>query len=276
MTPPQAVAHAERILAGAGAQSPRAEAETLLMAVLGVDRSRLYARREGLTDGEARTFQRRVECRRSGVPVQHLTGRQGFLGLDLEVGPGVFVPRPETEGLVVAALEVIVDRQRPNVVDVGTGTGAVALAVARARPDARVLATDVSQVAVRMARRNAERLGIRIDVREGNLMDPVPADLRGRLDLIVSNPPYVEAEEYEALPGDVRADPALSLVGGTEVHRRLVEAAGAWLAPGGWVAVEIGERQGETVRRMFESRLDRVRVEPDLAGRDRVVVGRLP
>jgi release factor glutamine methyltransferase len=244
------------------------------MDVLGPDRAALYTRREGLTHDEAQSFERSLERRRAGTPVQHITGRQGFLGLDLEAGPGVFVPRPETEGLVVASLEAIADRAAPTVIDVGTGTGAVALAIARARPDARVLATDVSDDAVRMARRNAERLDLRVEVLAGDLLDPVPADMRGRVDLIVSNPPYVEPEDYGALPADVKADPTVALVGGTELHGRLVDAAGEWLAPDGWLAVEIGDGQGEAVLRRLQAMLDEVRVVPDLAGRDRVVLGR--
>jgi release factor glutamine methyltransferase len=215
-----------------------------------------------------------VERRIAGTPVQHLTGRQGFLGLDLEVEPGVFVPRPETEGLALAGLEAIAERERPNVVDVGTGTGAVALAIAEARPDARVVGTDSSDAAVGLARRNADRLGIPIDVRVGDLLAAAPEELRGHLDLIVSNPPYVDPDDYGGLPADVRADPTRALVGGTTVHRRLAQAAPSWLAPGGWLVVEIGDEQGSEVRAMFERTLVDVRTVTDLAGRDRIVAGR--
>jgi release factor glutamine methyltransferase len=274
LAPAAAVGEAARVLAAGGTPSPRAEAESLLTVLLGVDRAGLYVRRTPLDPGEAAAFAAFLERRLAGAPVQHLTGRQGFLGLDLEVAPGVFVPRPETEGLALAALDSIADRERPTVVDVGTGAGAVALAVAAARPDARVVATDLSEAAVRLARRNADRLGFPIAVRAGDLLAAVPAELRGHVDVIVSNPPYVDPDEYGGLPADVRADPRLALVGGTAVHRRLAEAAPAWLAPGGWLLVEIGDGQGAEVGALFERALVDVRTFPDLAGRDRIVAGR--
>lgn len=246
------------------------------MTVLGVDRAGLYVRRSALSEAEAAAFVAVLERRRAGEPLQHVTGRQDFLGLDLTVEPGVFVPRPETEGLVEAALDVLGRRPAPIVVDVGTGTGAIALAIARARPDARVIATDASPAAVDLARRNAERLGLAVDVRRGDLLDPVPPELRGCLDLILSNPPYLEPADAPELPPDVRADPPEALYGGTSFHARLADAAGSWLARGGWLVVEIGDRQGPVVRARFEATLEAVRILPDLAGSDRVAVGRRP
>jgi release factor glutamine methyltransferase len=274
LTPAAALREGERYLAGRGVEAARAEAEALLRWVLRTDRAGLYARRRGLTEAAAGATPAPRPRRGEGVPLQYVTGEQRFLGLDLEVAPGVFIPRPETEVLVEAALEVVAGRWGPLVVDVGTGTGAVALALKRRRPDARVLATDVSPEAVRLARRNARRLGLRVQVLEGDLLSPVPPDLRGRVDLLVSNPPYVTEEEAAALPPEVRAEPREALVGGTALHRRLVEAALDWLAPGGWLVVEVGANQGEEVAGLFRARLESVAVLPDLAGRDRVVRGR--
>ena len=231
---------------------------------------------ERLDTGAARLLGRAL-CRRcSGTPLQHLTGEQQFLELVLRVEPGVFVPRPETEVLAVAALTLIAGNPAPVVVDVGTGTGAVALALKSRRPDAVVLATDRSAQAVALARSNASRLGLAVRVLEGDLLEPLPPGLRGRVDLIVSNPPYLTEEEYRDLRAEVRADPAEALVGGTTVHRRLALEAPAWLRAGGAVAVEIGEAQGDEVRAMFEAWPAEVRVLPDLTGRDRVVVARTP
>jgi release factor glutamine methyltransferase len=214
--------------------------------------------------------------RATGKPLQHVTGDQQFLDLTFAVAPGVFVPRPETEVVTLAALEVLEGRANPIVVDVGTGTGALAITIARRWPDATVIATDVSPDAVELARSNAERLAVDVDVRLGDLLDPVPAGVRGSVDLIVSNPPYVTESEYESLSRDVLADPRIALVGGTELHARLVDVATEWLAPGGWLVVEIGATQGDEVRAMFERTLTDVEVLPDLAGRDRVVRGRRP
>jgi release factor glutamine methyltransferase len=139
-----------------------------------------------------------------------------------------------------------------------------------------VWATDVSEAAVTLARANAGRLGLDVDVRHGDLLDPLRPDLAGRIDLLVSNPPYVTEEEYEDLPSEVKAEPLEALVGGTNVHRRLVEQASRWLAPGGWLVVEIGAAQGPEVAALAEEALIDVAVLPDLVGRDRVVRGRRP
>jgi len=218
----------------------------------------------------------RALCQRCvGTPLQHITGEQPFLDLTLAVEPGVFLPRPETELLAVTAVEALDGIPSPVVVDVGTGTGAIALAVSSRRRDARVIATDVSPAAVRLATSNADRLGHFVDVREGDLLEPVPPELRGAIDLVVSNPPYIDVGDYEDLPLEVRADPPEALIGGTEFHRRLCDDAPSWLRRGGWLIVEIGDDQGADVRVMFERWADDVAVLPDLAGRDRIVRGRL-
>jgi release factor glutamine methyltransferase len=274
MTPVEVMKRAARYLAAHGVESPDRTAELLLQHVLGTGRAGLYARREGLTTAEARAYGR-VLCQRcTGTPLQYLTGRQQFLDLDLEVEPGVFVPRPETEGLVEVALQLVREVHAPTVVDVGTGTGAIALAIKRSRPDARVVATDMSEAAVTLATRNSNRLQLDVEVVRGNLLDAVPSRLQGGIDLLVSNPPYVTLEEFEALPEEVKREPYEALVGGTEVHMELVRLAVEWLAPGGRLAVEIGAGQGAEVADAFRRQLVDVAVVPDLAGRDRVVHGR--
>jgi release factor glutamine methyltransferase len=257
-------------------ESPKETAEILLMHVLRTDRAGLYARGAGLDAREARMFGRAICQRCTGTPVQHLTGEQAFRGITLEVRPGVFVPRPETEILVGHALWTLGDREDPVVVDAGTGTGAIALGIKDERPDATVFGTDLSTEAVELARANAARLGLDVTVIEGDLLEPLPTDLRGWVDAIVSNPPYVPPEEIDDLPAEVRADPRLALAGGTEVHRRLAEQAPRWLRSGGALAVEIDARQGEEVSDLLSRRFVRVRVERDLAGRDRVVLARMP
>jgi release factor glutamine methyltransferase len=274
--PADVVRRSAEYLARHGVDEPRGTAETLLMNLLGTNRAGLYARSEALDARTARLYGRAL-CRRcSGVPLQYITRRQQFLDLTLEVRPGVFVPRPETEGLALASLEALAGIPGPVVVDVGTGTGAIALVVKSRRPDARVLAVDLSPGAVALARSNAERLRIDVEVRFGDLLEPVPAVLRGTLDLIVSNPPYVTEEEYEGLPDEVKAEPFEALVGGTDIHRRLVDEASVWLRPGGWLLTEIGAEQGREVMAIFQARLVDTGVITDLAGRDRVVRGRRP
>ncbi len=277
MLPADVVRRAAGYLERHDVPSPVPTAETLLAGVLGLSRVQLYTRRAGLTSDEARTFGRAL-CRRcTGTPLQHLTGVEGFRHITLVVRPGVFVPRPETEVVVEHALTVLADLARPVVVDVGTGTGAIALAIADERPDARLVATDLSSDAVRLARENAVTLGAEVTVLLGDLLDPVDIALRGRVDLVVSNPPYIEEHERSSLPAEVLADPELAVFGGIPVYRRLFDAAVDWLRPGGALVVEIAESRGAAVSAAaVEAGLGAVRVHPDLGGRDRVVVARRP
>jgi release factor glutamine methyltransferase len=275
MRPSQVVARARDYLARHGVDTPRETAEALLMYFLGTDRAGLYARAEGLDTRTAKLYGRALCQRCHGVPLQYLIGEQQFLDLVLGVAPGVFVPRPETEVLVERALEALDGRRRPVTVDVGTGTGAVALAIKRRRPDAAVYATDLSDEAVAVARANASRHALELEVLRGDLFSSLPSGLRGRVDLVVSNPPYVTKAEYADLPDEVKAEPYEALVGGTDVHRRLAQESPGWLRPGGWLVVEIGAGQGTEVAALLADRFDPVEVLPDLGGLDRVVRGRL-
>jgi len=276
MRPTEVLRRASGYLHRHGVESPDATAEILLLHVLGTDRAGLYTRSEGLDTREARMFGRAICQRCAGTPVQHLTGDQPFRRITLEVRPGVFVPRPETELLVEHVLAEVGDREDPVVVDAGTGTGAIALAVKDERPEATVFATDLSAEAVELAGSNAQRLGLAVTVLSGDLLEPLPSDLRGWVDVVVSNPPYVPAEDLEDLPAEVRADPVLALAGGIDVYERLGAQAVRWLRDGGVLAVEIDARMGDEVVRVLSERFADVRVERDLAGRDRVVLARAP
>lgn len=276
MRPSEVLRRAARYLERHGVESPRETAEVLLMDVLETDRAGLFTREAGLDAREARMYGRALCQRCAGTPLQHLTGEQTFRRIVLGVRPGVFIPRPETEMLVEVALRELESQDGPVVVDVGTGTGAIALAVKDERPDATVLATDLSPEAVELARANATRLELEVSVLEGDLLDPVPDALRGWVDLVVSNPPYVTPEEYGELPVEVRADPTLALVGGISVYERLAAEAPRWLRDGGLLAVEIGSAQADMVGEVLHRSFTDVRVEPDLAGRDRIVLGRRP
>jgi release factor glutamine methyltransferase len=274
--PADVLARATDYLERHGVESPRATAERLMMHVLGTDRAGLFARADGLDSREARMFGRAICQRCTGTPLQHLTGRQAFRRIELQVRPGVFVPRPETEVLVGHALEALRETDGPLVADVGTGAGAIALAIKQERPDARVFATDLSPEAVELARANAARLRLDVTVLEGDLLSPLPDELRGWLDLVVSNPPYVTPAEYEDLPPEVKADPALALLGGPEVYERLGIEALRWLRDGGVLAVEVGAVLGASIADALKASFMDVRVAPDLAGRDRVVLARRP
>jgi release factor glutamine methyltransferase len=276
MRPAQVVTRAAAYLEHHGVESPVPTAEGLLSHVLGTDRAGIYAR-EGLTSQEAKLFGRAL-CRRcAGEPLQHVTGEQGFRRIVLRVRPGVFVPRPETEVLVQTALDELASVSAPVVVDVATGTGAVALAIADERPDATVFATDLSAEAVALARENAEVLGADVSVFEGDLLDGLPRELRGQLDAVACNPPYVAEEARGSLPADVLAEPPLAVFGGIETYERLFSQAAGWLAPGGLVAVEIEEGTGDAVSKAaVKAGFEAIAVRQDLTGRDRVVAGRRP
>jgi release factor glutamine methyltransferase len=272
MRPAQVLRQAADYLARHDVESPLPTAEVLLAAVLGTDRAGLYARDEGLSTAEAKRFGRTL-CRRCvGTPLQHITGVQAFRRLTLIVRPGVFIPRPETEVVVEHALAVVAGMTAPLVVDVGTGTGAIALAMKDEHPDVRVMAIDRSPAAVELARANAQRLELEVEVLLGDLLDPIPDVLRGSVDLVVSNPPYIPIEEVPALTTEVRADPAQALIGGIEVFDRLFGQTAGVLRPGGAVVVEIGDTQGEAVTAAAErAGLVRIATHEDLTGRDRVV-----
>jgi release factor glutamine methyltransferase len=276
LRPAQLVRRSAGYLGRHGVESPESTAEALLMLVLGVDRATLYTRAEGLSSGETRTFGRALCQRCTGTPLQHLTGDQAFRRITLTVRPGVFVPRPETEVLAGLALDELGDLEDPVVADVGTGTGAIALAIKDERPRATVFATDLSPEAVDLARSNASRLGLDVHVLEGDLLAPLPPELHGLVDLVVSNPPYVSDADVEDLPAEVRADPVMALVGGPEMYERLAAEALRWLRDDGALAVEIAAEDGDRVVETMRASFGGVRVEPDLAGRERVVVGRRP
>jgi release factor glutamine methyltransferase len=275
--PGQVVRRAADYLERHDVDSPLPTAERLLATVLGTDRAGIYRRDEPLRGSEARAFGRAL-CRRcDGVPTQHLTGETGFRHLSLLVRPGVFVPRPETEVVVEAALETIEGRASPAVVDVGTGTGAIALSIKQERPDARVWAVDRSTHAVALARHNAGRLDLDVEVLESDLLSGVESGMTGPLDMVVSNPPYIEPDAFPSLPPDVRADPVEALVGGVSFYGPLCSQSAARLRAGGSLVVEIGERQAEAVSgAALEAGATQVSVRGDLAGRDRVVTATWP
>ena len=255
-------------LRGAGVDSPRTDSELLLAHVLGVGRSRLYVLDE-IDAVQAERYRASIERRAAREPLQHITGVAGFLGLDLQVGPGVFVPRPETEVLAQWGIDAIAGMERPTVVDLCSGSGALALAVAHARPDAVVCAVEVSPAAVDWLRRNASGTRIRIvlaDVREPGLL----ADLDGQVDLVLCNPPYVPAAVR--VPDEVRADPPSAVfagVDGLDLIPAVTDLAARLVHDGGRLGMEHDESHPEEVARILARRFRQVRGMPDLAGRPR-------
>lgn len=275
-------------LAWAGARldgsvaAPAVDGELLLRHVLGCPRALLFSEpHRRLDPAVVERFTALVERRAGGEPLQYLTAVQAFRRLELAVGPGVLVPRPETEMVVERALTHLLGVEAPVVVDVGTGSAAIALSVATERPDATVWATDISGQATGWARRNVAAAGTsNVTVVEGDLFRPLPEDLRCCVDLVVANPPYLsEAELAEADP-DVRVhEPALATVAGPtglEVAGRVVAEAPFWLRPGGWLVLETHPGQAERLRALMLARYQDVAIHPDLAGHPRIAEARRP
>jgi release factor glutamine methyltransferase len=274
------VAEAVRRLADAGVASPEADAEILLAHVLGTDRSRLVLVDE-VVDADRATYEALVDRRAAREPLQHLTGRAYFRHVELAVGPGVFVPRPETELLAGWAVERARDlgsSRAPVVVDLGTGSGAIAKAVAHEVPHARVHAVEMDEAAHGWATTNLAGTGV--ELRLGDLGTAFE-DLAGTVDVVVSNPPYIPLDAWESVALEVRDhDPALALWSGADGldAMRVVEARAALLlGPGGVVGVEHADAQGESAPAVFTAtgRWADVRDHRDLAGRPRFVTARL-
>lgn len=260
------------------------EARLLLAHALAAPRAQLLAHPERTLDGAARErFAALVARRAAGEPIAYIVGEREFWGLLLRVTPAVLIPRPETELLVERALERIsehVPEAAPEgepaaVLELGTGSGAVALALARERPRARIVATDVAEDALAVARDNAARHGAAIAFVRGDWLGAVGAQ---RFDVIVSNPPYVASGDPHLSRGDLRFEPRVALDGGRdglECIRRIAIAARAHLAPGGWLVLEHGYDQGPACRELLlGAGYEDVQDQADLAGLPRVCVGR--
>jgi release factor glutamine methyltransferase len=246
-----------------------------------------------VSPGSATVARALAARRRAGQPLQYVFGHWPFHGLDLVVDPRVLIPRPETEQVVEVALAEarLLDGSGSGlrIVDAGTGSGAIALSLATELPGSQIWATDASADALAVAAVNLERvradsLDVVVELVEGSWFQPLPPELRGRIDLIVSNPPYVSEPEWDGLPDEVRAEPRRALVsedgsdgtpGLADVETVLTQAA-AWLARPGCAVVELAPHQAEPAARVARALgYDAVRVEPDLAGRPRTLVARV-
>jgi release factor glutamine methyltransferase len=254
--------------------NPELDAQLLLAHALGIERSRLKSHPEALADAaQARQFRDLLERRAGGVPLAYLTGWREFWSLRLSVSPAVLVPRPETELLVERALAVQ-PGHTARVADLGTGCGALALALARERPGWRIVATDVSAPALELARANADRLGLTIDWRHGSWFEPLAGE---RFDMILSNPPYVAADDAVMTCGPLSHEPRGALSPGAdalECLRILAQGAPHYLSRGGWLLLEHGATQAAQVRNeLVLARFAHVRSHRDLAGHERMTEG---
>jgi len=254
----------------------RLEIQILLCHALGVARSWLISHdRDHLSEPAAQAYTALLTCRLAGEPIAYIVGRREFFGLEFNTTPAVLIPRPETELLVELALARIPEKQPCQVLDLGTGSGAIAISIARNRSLTAVTAVDQSEEALAVARENAARLRVpNLHLLRSNWFDALDAQT---FDLIVSNPPYVEAADPHLRQGDLRFEPLSALASGADGLddiRRIVTAAPHYLKPGGWLLFEHGYNQGESCREILRQH-GYVAVETicDLAGLERVSLG---
>lgn len=267
--------YSDLIADGTGQLGSRLEAEILLAFVLGCERSWLYAHGdESSTSPVATRYRQLIERRRKGEPVAYLTGCREFYGLDFCITTDVLIPRPETELLIDLALGLGLP-ERARVVDLGCGSGCIALTLATQRPGWEITATDISSQALAVAETNRNRLGLEsVQLVKGDLFAPLG---RRRFDLVISNPPYVAADDPHLERGDVRFEPDRALTAGTDglaVIGRIVGAAGHYLNPRGWLLLEHGHDQAGAVRQLMkDAGFNGVRSFADLAGIERATTG---
>src|SRR4051794_38720842 len=280
----EAIRSATEILAASGVESPEHDARALAVHVLGLEKPSDLLLADGFDRAQAAAYLELVQRRAQRVPLQHLTGGVGFRYIDLEVGPGVFIPRPETESVVQWAVDAIRAEgwRAPLLADLCTGSGTIAFALANEVPGATVHAVERDPDALAWTRRNAaNRVAAgdpEVHLHLGSVEESL-LDMDGAFDLVASNPPYVATHEAHLPdPEVVDHDPEIALFAGDDgldVIRLVEQAARRLLKPGGLVVVEHSDRQGESARAVFEGWLD-VQDHKDLVGRDRFVTARAP
>jgi release factor glutamine methyltransferase len=275
----QELVSAAEDLSAAGVDTPQLDAELLMGHVTGFSRTQLITRsRLALSEPQVTHFRHLVAKRRERYPLPYLIGVWQFWGMEFEVNPSTLIPRPETEGLVEACLEWL--RGRPSIlVDIGTGSGAIAVALAKELPEIRVYATEISPQAAHTAERNAEKNGVadRVEVLVGDLVAPLTGKgLEGRVDAIVSNPPYIADEAGPTLQPEVKQEPGMATLAGPDplvFYRRILLECGSFLKPGGRVFFEIDPGLSASIVEIGRrARFRFVELRNDLAGFERVLV----
>ena len=278
-----ALAHAADALSQAGIDTPRLDAQLLLVWTLKCRREDLVREPERvLSDREQLIYDKAISLRMQRRPLPYITGEAWFYGRPFKINRAVLIPRPETEMLVEAAREICRVENAPILADIGTGSGCLAVTLASELPTAQVCATDLSADALKLARKNVVRYALeeRVTLLRGDLLAPLPPELRCAV--IVSNPPYITEAEINGLQPEVRDyEPSLALSGeeeatgldGTTLHRRLLSESPAYLKAGGWLLLEVGMGQAETVAEAArDAGYTKVAIREDLAGIGRVVI----
>ncbi|HEX4046808.1 MAG TPA: peptide chain release factor N(5)-glutamine methyltransferase [Elusimicrobiota bacterium] len=267
-----------------GVPEAKASVEFMLAEILGVGRGQVHLRAsQELTEKQGHHFQTWLKERGRRVPLAYITGHQPFLGIDIAVTRDSLIPRPETEELVLECERLLRSAKlaAPKILEVGTGTGCVAIALAQLLPQATVFATDVSDKALDLARKNAlsHHVSTRIRFVREDLFSGREG-LRGWADILVSNPPYIPTKDLDALEPEVKCEPRLALDGGKDgldAVRAIVASAPKLLKPGGFIALEMEQRQGPAVSKLLHAAgFTGVAIKKDAQGLDRFAIGRLP
>lgn len=270
---------AEAFLREKGIATPRLEAEVLIAHVLGKTKGELYRDLPSLlSNQELLQIEKIVFQRAEYVPTAYLLGKWEFMSLDFKVSQDVLIPRPETEILVEAIIKEYSNANEPVLIDVGTGSGAIAVSLAKNLPQAKILAVDISPKALEIARENADshQVSHQITFFSGNLLGPIPGELRGRVDCIAANLPYVPIGAKEQLQPEVQFyEPSLALfagVDGFDLYRQLIPPAHSFLKKQGKLALEIGLEQGELVyKELLPEKWNKIEIIKDYQGLDRIV-----
>ncbi len=272
----ETIEYATHILDASGLAEPRREANSLLAFALGKDRTFLIAHPEyQLSSKEETRFREILQRRANREPFQYIIGKQEFFGLDFEIASGVLIPRPETELIVENAIEILRRNENPFFCEIGVGSGCISVSILKEVTNARAIGVDVSEIALRIAKKNTEnhKVSVRIDLRISDLFDALQKE---QFDLIVSNPPYISAEDFEDLQLEVKDfEPRNALTDGKDglsIVENLVAQTPNFLKPGGFLLMEIGFDQANEVRKMFSSKIWKtVEILPDLQDIPRTV-----
>ena len=264
--------------------NPRLDAEVLLADLLDMERIKLYVNFDyPLTKKELAKYRERVVRRAKREAVSYITGHKEFMSLDFKVEKDVLIPRPETELLVENILDYCEENEleSPNIVEVGPGSGAIMVSLGHYLPDAKILGIDISKKAIELSRKNIKyhEMADRLKVNRGDLLNPLLKRDKKNVDIVVSNPPYISEKEMEELPPEVKKEPDLALAGGEdglEIYRKLIPQAHLVLKKGGLLALEIGYKQGDSLREIIEENghYKEVEIRKDYSEKDRMVFAR--
>ncbi len=260
-----------------GVENPRLDAEVLLSHILRKDRLYLYVHFDQPLEGpELTTFREAVKKRAARIPVAYIIGEKEFMGLDFKVTPAVLIPRPDTEILVETALKALEAVEEPRILDLGTGSGAICISMLVNLPSASAVTVDISPEAIEVAKDNAQQHGVsdRLTFCQGDLLKPVQGQV---FTAILSNPPYIPESDIAGLTPEVRKEPNLALVGGLDgldFYRRIIGEGPSYLAPGGFIAMEVGIGQAQQVAQLAKKSgaFAEAQIVKDYGGIERVVV----